>query len=334
MLSIVRGGPKILVTETNNLNAICDFFKEQLQGTVHNKDTAFALADDNSCIVFITNHMESIVHVSDLSAIFLLPINIEKTLSAIINYKKNHLITSLRIAPKMILMRFLGDINKTMHALADDYNGTIGNFDDLMESHSQGVVITFTTNNLNKPIYLSQIHKNHSIYLDSSYTETLKSLHKKSLKYLNAGIDNKDWYELAIKIYDSFGQYKLHYERLIYIIEHLELGLVLGESWGTDAATMFYTVGIYRVRLVTFYPPEFIKKILLALEYVDNGDRIVDLDLYYRRKKIHWTDLQTKDLKKKCDISKKYRNVLLSKLNEENKDLLFYYENEIISNTY
>ncbi|PAB56816.1 hypothetical protein [Anaeromicrobium sediminis] len=333
MLSIVRSGPKTLVIETNNLKKLSHFLKDDLRGVPYDRDTASTLADDNSSIAFLTTKMKDVVTVADVDYILLIPKDIEKVLSTIISHNKSHLIASLRIAPKIIMMKYLGDVEKTIESISNDYKGIIGTFDEIMEAHTNGVVISFTKENLSSPVSLSNIYDK-AVYVKGNFNHILKSLHKKSLKYLNIGMGNKDWYELTIKIYDSYGQYKLHYERLLHIIENLELGLVLGESWGTDAATIFYTVGIYRVRLVTFYPPEYIKKILLGLEYLEDGKRIIDLDLFYKRKKVHWDELRTKEIKKKTDLSKKFREKILDKLKENDRDVLFQYEKEILKNTY
>jgi hypothetical protein len=333
MLSIVRSGPKTLVIETSNLKEFYHYLKDDLMGVSYDRDTASTLADDNSSIIFLTTKMTAVVKVADVDHVLLIPKEIEKVLSTIIIHNKNHLITNLRIAPKIIMMKYLGDVEKSIESISKDYNGIIGTFDDIMETHANGVVVSFTKENLSHPVSLSNIYEK-AIYIKGNFNEILKSLHKKSLKYLNIGMENRDWYELTVKIYDSYGQYKLHYERLLHIIENLELGLILGESWGTDAATIFYTVGIYRVRLVTFYPPEYIKKILLGLEYLEDGSRIVDLDLFYKRKKVHWTEVRTKDMKKKTDLSKRFRGEVLDKLEEFHKNILSEYENKILENTY
>jgi hypothetical protein len=97
------------------------------------------------------------------------------------------------------------------------------------------------------------------------------------------------------------------------------MGMVLGESWTKDFAVMLYWVLTYQVRLFTFHTPAEIKKILMALEYSVEGDRLVDFDLYYKNKKIYWYDVN-KDRgkgKSKLDEAKIYRQNLYEKLSSE-----------------
>ena len=48
-----------------------------------------------------------------------------------------------------------------------------------------------------------------------------------ALEYLNLALGNKDWYELNIKIYDSYQNFDLHYKRLLYIVEHFHTSRLL-----------------------------------------------------------------------------------------------------------
>jgi hypothetical protein len=97
----------------------------------------------------------------------------------------------------------------------------------------------------------------------------------------------------------------------------LVIGLILGETWGKDTASMYQSVGIYRVRLFTFLDPIEFKKILTGLEYMEDGKRIVDMDLYTQKKKIHWFDLRTPGIKDKNQLGIKYHKELFEKLSDK-----------------
>ncbi|MBF8983961.1 hypothetical protein IZY60_10455 [Lutibacter sp. B2] len=330
MLSIVRSGPKLLIIATNHITQLNDFLKTNLETIEYDINTAFENSHENSVIILLAKEMKSIIKLNDIHHILLSECDIDTVLSSIINKKQSDFISSLRIAPRIIIMKSLGDMDQVINAVSTDYNAEVGTIEHILENHNEGTVISFTQKSLTKPIGLSSLNKK-SLFIKKNFKILMKELKKHDLKYLNIGLGNKDWYELTIKIYDSYGQYALHYERLVHVIEHLELGLILGESWGTDAATIFYTVGIYRIRLVTFYEPEFIKQILLGLEYLDDGMRIVDLDLYHKRKKFYWSDLRTKEIKNKQLLSHKFRQKVLSDLKEDARDKLFELESIIIS---
>ncbi len=99
-------------------------------------------------------------------------------------------------------------------------------------------------------------------------------------------LENRQWNELEIRIYDSWGRYLDHYERLRAVLESLEAGMILGEGWGKDYAHILMAVKIYRLRLFTFLPAQTIKEILMGLEYGADGSRLVDFDLFSGKEKI------------------------------------------------
>ncbi|HOK49978.1 MAG TPA: hypothetical protein PLM18_07385, partial [Sedimentibacter sp.] len=149
--------------------------------------------------------------------------------------------------------------------------------------------------------------------------EIQDKLRLEGLRLITQNLDDSQWYELRINIYDSYGDYFRHYDRLMFVLSKLEMGMVLGESWTKDFAVMLYWVLTYQVRLFTFHTPAEIKKILMALEYSVEGDRLVDFDLYYKNKKIYWYDVN-KDRgkgKSKLDEAKIYRQNLYEKLSSE-----------------
>ena len=96
---------------------------------------------------------------------------------------------------------------------------------------------------------------------------------------------------MEIRIYDKYGAYNLHYNRMIEVFDDLDIGLVLGESWSKDYPKALLSVQIYRVRFFTFKEADELKRILLGLEYLRDGTRVVDYDVYCKNKKVGWVDL-------------------------------------------
>jgi hypothetical protein len=105
----------------------------------------------------------------------------------------------------------------------------------------------------------------------------------------------------------------------MFVLSKLEIGMVLGESWTKDFAVILYFVLTYQVRLFTFFTPQEVKKILMALEYSFDGKRLVDFDLYYKNKKVYWHEVnKSKERKKdKLEEAKIYRQSLYEKLSSE-----------------
>jgi hypothetical protein len=76
-------------------------------------------------------------------------------------------------------------------------------------------------------------------------------------------------------------------------------------------------------------PPKEIKEILVGSEYLETGERIVDLDLFHKKKKIKWSVLKTEDVFKKEAVGIKYREKLLSNFSQEEINELNKIENVI-----
>jgi hypothetical protein len=74
--------------------------------------------------------------------------------------------------------------------------------------------------------------------------------------------------------------------------------MILGESWTRDHALALFSVLAYQVRLFTLTEPAAVKRILMALEADDEGKRFVDMDLYYRNRKVSKSDKSVRDAKR------------------------------------
>lgn len=330
MLSIVRGGPRILVLESSYIAELKTYLEKELYAFHCDMDTAFEKSSEDSIIILLTERMKENIKFEDIEEVLLIEQEIDMVLCHLLNYKKHDLISCCRMGPRTIIMRIFGNTQKVLRAISKDYHADIGSITNMLETHSQGTIITFTESRLTRPISLSNVYA-HSLFVKENYTALIKKLKVHDLKYLNIGLENKEWYALTIKIYDIYGEYLIHYQRLLKVIENLELGIILGESWGTDAATVFYSVGVYEIKFFTFFDPKCIKRILLGLEYLEDGTRIVDLDLYHRRKKIHWSELREKDMKDKIQLSNKFRKETFSKLSENVLQEVLAIEKDILN---
>ena len=70
----------------------------------------------------------------------------------------------------------------------------------------------------------------------------------------------------------------------------------------------------------------------MALEYTADGTRLVDFDLYYKNRKIHWSEVnRVKNKKSKAEEVKDYRKKLYEMLNEEDIKTLEDMEKQLLS---
>lgn len=336
MINLVRSGPKNLIIESSNtqdsVNYLINNFFVLREGIY--SDSLFNSISKESyegnVIIMITDKMKSNISKSDISYLILMKNSMEDILCSMINSRKCSTILSVRTTPRTIVMKVFGDIKKIVDLVKKDTNGEIGKIESIFDVKSYGTIIYFTENTISKSVGISDLYKD-CIYTEKDYFEVFKYLRNQNLKYLNEGLHYEDWYELKIKIYDTYGRFDLHYKRMTYIMEKLELGIILGETWGTDAA-IFFSVGIYKVRFFTFLDPLKIKQVLLGLEYLEDGTRLVDYDIYNKKKKIHWGDVKPENMttNPKIEISNFYRLEILSHLTDDEKNKLYEMENAIL----
>lgn len=337
MLKLVRSGHKTLVFEVSHLDKAIDFLKTTCNvknvynpspNDIHTLNDIFGQASNKHVMVHLVSQMKPILSHEEVDALVKIEGEMFKVLIEVINKDKEKLITSSRVGPGVVIMKLIGDEEKVIDMVKSDFGAVSAPVFVQQADHSDGTIISFTKGNITKPVSVEEMHPL-ALHTHMNFSTVLQTLRLQNLKYLNAGLHNEDWYELKIKIYDAYGKFELHYKRLAYILEKLDVGLILGESWGTDAATIFLSVGIYKVRFFTFYNPIHIKKILVGLEFLDDGTRVVDYDLYLKRRKIHWDALRDKEHKTREALSHMFRMEILSQLTEEEISELHQMEKEI-----
>ncbi len=326
---LCRTGPKILVLVSKDVDRLKQMLIDDFNACQCNVDDAYECATDGNTLIFITNENKKILKKTDIEKALLINFRTENILCKLLVDKKYNIITFARMAPRIIVMRSLGNEERVINQIKSDFNGEVRSLNTIFDSHNSGTIIVFTKELLNNPVSLSNLYKS-AVHVNKNYREIMKELNIHEIKYLNIGLEKKDWYELTIKIYDSYGEYALHYKRLLKVIEELDLGLILGESWGKDAATILMSVGVYRIRFFTFHEPKYIKKILVGLEYLDDGSRIVDLDLYHKRKKIYWADIR-KGKAEKNQMGIQYRKEIFSKLSTDRAEEIYEIERELLT---
>lgn len=317
LISLLRSGPGILVFECADIHLFEQYLIHQFGTYNTTLNEAFENSNEHFTIILLVDQMKDIIKSVDVKDVFLIQQDADAVLCTILNDNQGHLITHARIAPRILIMRAFGDTERILHEIQKDHDAITGSFLNILDNYNEkGTIIALTHKPLNQNISISDLYEK-SLFLQEKHSILHKYLRIHALKYLNEGLHNEDWHELEIKIYDIYEAYTLHYERLIKVLENLELGFILGESWGQDFPKMFLSIGIYRIRFFTFFDPKYIKKFLTGLEFLDDGTRVVDYDVFYRRKKINWTEVKEDKKDQKLDISLRYRKEIFSKLNKE-----------------
>lgn len=325
-MNILREGPRHLVIETNNQEKTVQGIQKIIGVAHHIKahDDMYesylkmlSLLDDTWTILLLTLRISP--HLAfekkDFISVLAVPIDCENVLIKMMTSYPELNITNVRSTPRMIIMRTTGDETKYMNQVCRDISGDKVEMEQIFEAYGEGTMIIFTDKSLRCSLGVDDFFDD-AIYTMRTANDVIKFLNNRLVKYVNVSIDHKDWSALNIKIYDAYEDYEKHYRRLTMVLNALDCGLILGESWGKDAALAFHSVGVYQVKLYTYLEPKAIKEIIFGLEYDVNGKRLVDYDLFKKRKKISWSDVRRKGDRDRESLGYYYRRCLNEKLPE------------------
>ena len=332
MVELLRTGPGILLLETEEVIKLQDYFLSKEPQDPLSLMDAFSMGTEGETIVLLTSAQTDVYRKSEEKNALILKESPSVILSELLNDKMSSLVYHSRIVSRTIIMRTMGDMEKVFEELKEDYGGKEGSSMEFINSNLEsGVIVALTDKSLNRQVTLGDIYMEKCLHVNENYFTIFKELRSNALKYMNIGLGNKVWYEMDIRIYDMYAHFQLHYERLMNVLTEFEMGIVLGSTWSKDYPKMLLAVDVYSVRFFTFYEPKYIKKILMSMEYVDDGTRIVDYDLYMGKKKVSWRDM-TKDKKATREgLSMAYRKETLSNLTPDELKKLYAMEEKVLS---
>lgn len=329
----MRMGPRFLFLRTESIEGISQYLQKELGGEITGFHEGLDQSSDDCTLCFLTDKDKLKTSIEDARIIILVKEVASVCLASIINSHVSQLIERVDMGPASMIMRIAGNEKKIMERLIADFNGEMVDWEDgIRKGEKSDTIISLTQKPINSRIRESDfITPNILLSYPASYVQ--KKLRNEGLLYITQSLQNGEWYELRINIYDSKGRYTENYHRLIFVLSKLEIGMVLGEAWTRDHALILYSVLAFQVRLFTFYTPQEIKKLLMGLEYDLDGNRMVDFDLYYRNKKISWVDVEKKKGRRyKEEECRAYRLELLERLLPEDRERLLEMEAALIKN--
>lgn len=314
-MQFIRMGPRLIFIRSCQISKTKDILLDMF----HAKEREFLLgieeATENSSLLFITGLGHVKTAVEDAQSILLVDQPASVCLSAIINNKLTDLIERVDLGPSLMFMRIAGDEKDVVADIQKMYGGRILPIREaIREGGKDNTILFFTKKQLSAVLSIKDVLNTH-LLLPYPSAEINKRLRSESILFITRHLEERRWFELRINIYDIYGRYKEHYERLIFVLTQLEVGMVLEERWTKDHALVLLSVLAYQIRLFTLYEPKEIKKILLGLEYDDRGKRWADFDLYHRNKKISWLDIdREKKRRNKIEEAILHRQRLLAEL--------------------
>lgn len=308
----IRNGPRFLFVRTEARQTIERHAVERFGAVHYSFEDALARSEENTTVLFLTDPGLEKTRVSDAESIMLVPTASSVFLATLFHAGLTAEVSNVHLGPGMILLRVVGDGSPVLEELQRRYAGELANFEEAIEAGEiDHTIVTLSSEPINRVVDTRELSQP-QILIHRPAHELFTELRNQGVRFITQSLDRKEWYELRINIYDASGKYEEHYDRLVLVLSDLNIGMILGESWTRDHALALFSVLAYQVRLFTLTEPAAVKRILMALEADDEGKRFVDMDLYYRNRKVSKSDKGVREAKK--EGRKELRRELLGRL--------------------
>ena len=297
-MRLVRFGPSIVFL-MGDVEAIKEGVKTTFGVNEVPTDEAIRNSSEFETVLFVTPPSDSTVPPEEG---FLIRRDAKVVLSEVVNGKLP--IEKVEAESTIILLHIPEKVDDALKLIAERFGGEVmGQMKALSVGEAGDTIIGVTKKKLNSPIGPEDIEGAVLVrrYFLDVYRELLIDLPVMLFKLL------PEWNELTIKIYDTERRYEEHIERLMMVIEDLDLGFIVGEGWDWDYPRPFMRVPVYKLKLLTWEKPERVKFLLKGLEY-RGYKRLCDIDVFAGGKKIDWVDLG--EYRSKFELAKAAREEL------------------------
>ncbi|MTI80926.1 MAG: hypothetical protein FH758_08585 [Firmicutes bacterium] len=324
----VRTGPRFLFLRTPDTNRLKDVLVKELSGLPMDISEALETASESNTIVLITpDAVDS--RVCNADHIVVLPIGSSVTLSKLINLNLGELLCSSELGAGLLVQRLPQNNTDVIEAIKKDYRArALALIQAINEGGADDTIVIFTGSPLQKTVEVEKVIEP-CLLVNQPIPQMYTELRREAVRYFTQSLENSEWYEVRINIYDADEQYEIHARRLELVLEDLESGLILGELWTRDHALALFSVAAYQIRLFTMIEPLEFKTLLMGMEYNEEGDRFVDMDLYHRRSKIDWGSIAKKSPFGRKKSGHHYRKQLYSRLGHNTVKKLLELEKQL-----
>ncbi|ASJ12182.1 hypothetical protein [Thermococcus thioreducens] len=306
-MRVLRFGPSIIFLRTPHREAVKAAISQVFGVEEMPTDAAIRNSSEFETIVFVTDEWKKETIPPERA--FLLGCHAPVVLSTIVNRKLP--VEKVHVEGTLILMRVPDKVQEGLQLLAKKYGGEIMDIRTAFDEGEAGdTIIGVTRKKLNSPIGPEDIEG--AVLIRRDFLEVYRELTLDVPVLLLRLMP--EWKEITIKIYDTDKRYEENIERLMMVIEDLDLGFVVGEGWDWDYPRPFMRVPVYKLKLLTWEDPVRVKFLLKGLEY-RGYKRLCDIDVFIEKKKISWTSLGK--FSSKFELAKKAREELEKNLSEE-----------------
>ncbi|AEH24684.1 hypothetical protein [Pyrococcus yayanosii] len=303
-MRFVRLGPGMLFLRTNEPEKVTKFLVANLGGKELSREEAFREAGELETVVFVTGPEDKTVPGERAILVMDCP---WKVMADVVNSD----VPILRVDLEgIVLLMRVPDVEKALAILREKFGGEVLDPLGAMERAEAGNTMIFLTkNSLEKPVPLEDVEG--ALLVEESFFRVYRTLLLEASVVLFRLIP--EWNELTIKLYDSTNHYEENVERLIVVVEDLDLGYIIWEGWAWDYPRPFMRVPVYKLKLLTWEDPRRVKFLLKGLEY-KGYRRLCDIDVFVQGKKLSWIELG--GFPSKFELAKAAREELEKALSE------------------
>ncbi|NCB72971.1 MAG: hypothetical protein EOM45_14460, partial [Clostridia bacterium] len=266
MIFFVRSGPETIVfTFTGNFDKAEKILLGWGEYAGSDIEEAFSLSGEFSRIVIARiikgpgQKEEVRVYISETC--------IQRLLCTMLNAGLGEGIAESRMQPGYILMRLLGDIEKGIERIKEDFGGDYVPNDPYFTEPlpEDSSVIYFTSEPLNHRIPHSKMHDRALYVTEHSKEKLLATLRMRQNEYLGDSMGTPDWNNMEIRIGDKEGRFSTHRKRIWTAVQGLQIGTILEEGWEKEYTLMGRVAEVYLLKLFTPLDEESVKGFLSGL---------------------------------------------------------------------
>ncbi|WP_324735414.1 hypothetical protein VFC49_09800 [Thermococcus sp. SY098] len=255
---------------------------------------------------------------------FLVRMRCDSVLKELFNSKAP--VERINLGPHIILFRVPKGSKNAETLLASRYNGELVTLiEGIEKGEERDTLLVLTEKKLNTPIGLEDIKA--SLLFKKDFVKFYKTL-SIDLPVIMHKVLPEGWNEITIRLYDNMKRYEENIERLLLVLEDLDLGYAVSEGWDWDYPRPFMRIRVYKIKLITWEDPLRIKFLLKGLEY-RGYKRLADIDVFVEGKKLHWIDVAEKH-ESKFELAKAAREELERLLSEDVKKKLHKIEAKLL----
>ncbi|ACJ15916.1 hypothetical protein, conserved [Thermococcus onnurineus NA1] len=311
-MRFLRFGPLMVFLRTKDVGAVKSRLGEIFGVEEISIEDAIRESNEFETVVFVTDEWKKETIPPEMA--FLIDRHASVVLSEVINRALP--VEKVHIESTIIMIRVPANVKEGLKLLAEKYNGEIMNIKTALDKgEASDTIIAVTEKKLNSPIGPEDIKG--AVLIKKDFLSVYRELSIDAPVLLMKLMP--EWKDITIKIYDTDKRYNENIERLMMVIEDLDLGFIVAEGWDWDYPRPFMRVPIYKLKLLTWEDPLRVKFLLKGLEYV-GYQRLCDIDVFFEGRKISWVSV-SKGLEK-FELSKKAREELESLLSDEVRERL------------